>query len=147
MARPQDLPDYIDALKAMILASEAKIGHLEDLLVSRDAAFAARGAEIEYLKLTIAKLRKLAFGRKSEKIDHQLEQLELRLDDLLADEAASPVELDATVEGPRSKPARQPLSAHLPRETHTYMPEAEACTACTACTACGAAMTYLGEDV
>ena len=39
-------------------------------------------AEIEHLKLLIAKLRRMQFGRKSEKLDRQIEQLELRLEEL-----------------------------------------------------------------
>lgn len=41
-----------------------------------------RGVEIEHLKLQIAKLHRMQFGRKSEKLDHQIEQLELQLEDL-----------------------------------------------------------------
>jgi len=44
--------------------------------------------EIEHLKLLIAKLKRLQFGRKSEKLDRQIEQLELRLEDLQADATA-----------------------------------------------------------
>jgi transposase len=41
----------------------------KDLLVSRDAAIATDKAEIEHLNLLIAKLRRIQFGRKSEKLD------------------------------------------------------------------------------
>src|SRR5690348_17964553 len=56
------------ALKALILAQH-------ETLVSRET-------EIENLKLLILKLRRMQFGRKSEKLNHQIEQLELRLEDL-----------------------------------------------------------------
>lgn len=42
----------------------------------------ARETEIEHLKLLLAKLRRMQFGRRSEKIARQIEQLELRLEDL-----------------------------------------------------------------
>ncbi|WP_454824932.1 transposase domain-containing protein [Paraburkholderia xenovorans] len=53
-------------------------------------------AEIEHLKLLIAKLRRMAFGRSSEKLDRQIEQLELKLEDLEADEGAAPIEIPKT---------------------------------------------------
>jgi hypothetical protein len=58
---------------------------MQPLLVSRDH-------EIEHLKLLIAKLRRMQFGRKSEKVERQIEQLELKLEDLEANraEAAQP---------------------------------------------------------
>ena len=143
-----DLPDDIDALKALLAArqaqlveAEARVGELEDLVASQTAADARRTAEIEYLKLTIAKLQKLAFGRKSEKYDHQLDQLELRLEDLIADEAATPLAMAGDKVATRAQPVRKPLPDHLPRETRTHRPESDACAQC------GSAMTYLGEDV
>jgi hypothetical protein len=70
-------PDDIEALKAMLLERDARIGHLEDVVESQKAANATAKAEIEHLKLLIAKLRRMQFGRKSEKLDRQIEQLEL----------------------------------------------------------------------
>jgi hypothetical protein len=46
-----------------------------ELIVSRDR-------ETEQLKLSIAKLRRMQFGRSSEKLDRQIEQLELPLEAL-----------------------------------------------------------------
>src|SRR6202795_5109340 len=72
VAAPRALPDLNQlgptALKALILSQHEQ-------LLSRDN-------EIEHLKLLIAKLRRMQFGRKSEKLDRQIEQLELRLDEL-----------------------------------------------------------------
>ena len=49
-------------------------------------------AQIEHLKLVIAKLRRMQFGRKSEKVRGQIEQLELQLEGLQAtvSESAQP---------------------------------------------------------
>jgi transposase len=47
----------------------------------------SRDHEIEHLKLLIARLRRIKFGRKSEKLDREIEQLELRLDELQATQA------------------------------------------------------------
>ncbi|EDT05064.1 hypothetical protein BamIOP4010DRAFT_1371 [Burkholderia ambifaria IOP40-10] len=85
--------DDIEALKALLLERDARIGHLEDLVESHEAVVATGKAEIEHLKLLIAKLRRMAFGRSSEKLDRQIEQLELKLEDLEADEGAAPIEI------------------------------------------------------
>jgi hypothetical protein len=66
---------------------------LQETVDSQQAALASRAAEVEHLKLLIAKLRRMQFGRKSEKLDHQIEQLDLRLEELEADEGAAPVEI------------------------------------------------------
>jgi transposase len=59
-------------LKALILSQHEQ-------LLSKDEQLASRDTEIEHLKLLIAKLRRMQFGRSSEKLDRQIEQLELRL--------------------------------------------------------------------
>ncbi|GCB06436.1 hypothetical protein PSUB009319_40670 [Ralstonia sp. SET104] len=94
-------PDDIEALKPLLLERDARIGHLQDVVESHKAANATAKAEIEHLKLLIAKLRRMQFGRSSEKLDHQIEQLELRLEELDADEGAAPIEVPKT---PRTAP-------------------------------------------
>jgi len=64
-----------EALKALIVAQHAQI-------LSKDEQLTSRDEEIERLKLLIAKLRRRQFGRSSEKLDRQIEQLELRLEAL-----------------------------------------------------------------
>ena len=116
-AEHQPLPDDVDALKALVLASRA---------------------EVEHLKLIIAKLKRLQFGRHSEKLDHEIEQLELRLEELQVSAVPAP---STSVEKPaRQAPARKPLPEHLPRTRIEHTP------AC-ACPDCGAAMRQIGEDV
>lgn len=119
-----------DALRAMVLAQHEQLR--------------AHRTEIENLKLLILKLRRMQFGRKSEKLDKQIEQLELRLEDLEARQAESPQpKPDAAAQEPetRQRPARRPLPAHLPREVRTLSPKQEACPDC------GGALKHLGEDV
>jgi DNA repair exonuclease SbcCD ATPase subunit len=74
----------------------------------------------DHLKLQIVKLRRMQFGRKSEKLDHQIEQLELQLEDLQADEAEAAREMPATDQAPRKKSVRRPLPEHLPRGTRRF---------------------------
>jgi len=57
---------------------------LQEEILSQRKQLASRDAEIEHLKLLIAKLRRMQFGRSSEKRDRQIEQLELLLEELEA---------------------------------------------------------------
>jgi len=84
-----DLPDDIDALKALVRAHAASAHANAQRVVELQDQLSSRVIEIEHLKLTIAKLRRMQFGRKSEKVERQIEQLELRLEDLQADEGAA----------------------------------------------------------
>jgi transposase len=84
MTQRAGLPDLDtlnpEALKALIVAQHEQLLHKDEQLTSRDE-------EIERLKLLIAKLRRMEFGRKSEKLDWEIEQLELKLDELEASRA------------------------------------------------------------
>jgi ABC-type phosphate transport system auxiliary subunit len=60
-----------------------------------------RAVEIENLRLQIAKLRRMPFGRKSEKLDHQIEKLELQLENLQVDEAEAARGMPAAGQVPR----------------------------------------------
>lgn len=129
------LPDDIDALKALVLAQQASMEQMT-------LALASRALEVEQLKLLIAKLQRMQFGRKSEKIDRQIERLECRLEDLLAEEgvidAQPPASMPVT---PRMPSTRQPLPPELPREDRILEPADQACPDC------GGHLKPLGEDV
>jgi transposase len=141
MLSPADLPDDLNALKALLVASERRVQERDELLAGLTDQLNTRKVEIDYLKLQIAKLRRMQFGRKSEKLDHQIEQLELHLEDLQADEAEAARELLAAGDAVRKKPVRRPLPEHLPRDERVYAPPAEACPACSG------GLRPLGEDV
>ena len=105
---------------------------LKALIVSQHRLIVSRDSEIEQLKLLIAKLRRMQFGRSSEKIDRQIEQLELRLEALQVNDAeivAAMPEKVASVK-PVARSVRQPLPAHLPREVRTHLPKLAACPDC-----------------
>ncbi len=97
--------------------------------------------EIEHLKLLIAKLKRMQFGRKSEKLDHQIEQLELKLEDLQADQAQADAAPQTSNKKTRLTRERKPLPPHLPRDEQIHTPAEEACPAC------GAELRHLGDDV
>jgi transposase len=142
-----------EALKALIIAQHEQILSKDEQLLSKDEQLLRKEErlssleeEIERLKLLIAKLRRMQFGRKSEKLDWQIEQLELKLDELVASRteqaAASPVSpLAASAVNQETKRGRYRLPAHLPRETHKVLPKQEACPGC------GGRLKLLGEDV
>ncbi|CAB3808234.1 IS66 family transposase [Pararobbsia alpina] len=142
MTQASPFPDDIEALKALLRERDVKLDRLQQTVDSQKAALATRVAEIEHLRLLIAKLRRMQFGRKSEKLDHQIEQLELRLEDLEADEGAAPVEIPKTLRTAPEQVQRKPLPEHLPRDVRTYLPDSA-----EACVECGAAMKQLGEDI
>ncbi len=103
---------------------------------------------IERLQTMIAHLRRMQFGRKSEKIERQVEQLELELEELESAKAAQLEELERKLEPAKAaavaavrKPVRRALPDHLPREVETHAPVEQDCPAC------GAQMNKLGEDV
>jgi|TARA_B110000908_G_C10044342_1_gene353323 transposase len=72
----QNLPNDLAVLKAMITALQA-----ENVKIS--ASLRVHDQLVQALRLRIAKLQKLAFGKSSEKIEREIEQLELVLEDLL----------------------------------------------------------------
>ena len=130
-AAPDTLPDDIEALKALLRQRDGELQQLRDTVSTLEQALSVRSLEIEQLKLQLAKLRRMQFGRKSEKLDRQIEQLETRLEDLLAEEGEHPV--DAAVSEPTPttpRPARQPLPAHLPREDRVLEPQEQDCPSC-----------------
>src|ERR1700676_886770 len=80
---------------------------LKSLILLQREQLASRDVEIEHLKLLIAKLRRQHFGRSSEKRDRQIEQLELRLEEL---EARRTKETAAVEESaPPSTPVVRPV--------------------------------------
>ena len=113
---------------------------LQALVLSLASEVKAKGLKIAQLEARIAKLKRLQFGQSSEKLAHEIEQLELELDELHEDEAAQAAERPAAVQALIGKPARRPLPPHLPREDEVHEPS------CT-CPNCGGQMRKLGEDV
>ena len=110
------------------------------MVLEQRAALASNTIEIEHLKLVIAKLRRLQFGRSSEKLTREIDQLELRLEELQTAQAQAEVTIDAASPTTTEKPVRRPLPEHLPREQVMHHP------AC-ACPDCGGALRRIGEDV
>ena len=138
-----ELPDDPDALRAFALACQGE-------LKAAETAVQFKTLEIEKLKFQIAKLRRMQFGRSSERLNRQIEQLELRLEELESSEAADAAasatndapDAPAPPERAKSRPKRKPLPEHLPRQEVVHQPADNG-----ACPACGGKMAKLGEDV
>ena len=136
---PDSLPDDIAALKALLRARDGEVEQLRTTVSTLEQALSVRGLEIEQLKLQLAKLKRMQFGRKSEKLDRKIKELETRLEDLVAEEGASDQQAEATA--PRRRSERQPLPKHLMHEERVLEPPEQAYAQC------GGALKPLGEDV
>jgi transposase len=130
------------ALKTLICIQHEQLLSQSEELLTKNEQLASREVEIEHLKLLIAKLRRMQFGRSSEKLDRKINQLELRLEELQGSQPESKtVASDPAEIAPVMRPVRRPLPDHLPRETRKYPPKQEACPDC------GGELKHLGEDV
>jgi transposase len=110
-----------EALQELLLAEHRERVASQERLLSRES-------EIEHLRLLLAQLRRMQFGRKSEKLTRQIEQLELRLEDLRQTKPVESAHLAESQLPPTAsailtsavKPVRRPLPDHLPRTTQTH---------------------------
>lgn len=90
----------------MTLATDSLPNDLQAL----KALVSAQRAEIERLKMMIAKLCRMQFGRSSEQLDAMIDQLQLSLEELQVSQA----ELTPPTETPpRIVSRRKPLPEHL----------------------------------
>ena len=121
-----DLPNDIETLRRLV--------------IEQRAALAARDLEIETLRMRLARLRRMQFGRSSEKLDRAIAQLELQLEDLEESTAAAQPAIPAEAVSTRAKPIRRPVPEHLAREDVVHAPEC-------ICPRCGGVLRALGEDV
>ena len=132
-----DLSSLPPEVRALIEAQAATIARQDaELLVQRDT--------IAKMRLQLDRLRRMQFGRSSEKIAAEIAQLTLALEEL---EANPETHVDKAAEQPASaakddhqKPARRPFPDHLPRV------DVEHESPCT-CPHCGGTLRRLGEDV
>ena len=114
-----ELPDEIDVLKRIVIEQRARI---------------------EALTLFIAKLRRMQFGRSSERIGEEIAQLELALEELQTEAALSERVMPQAAPEERAPRVRKPLPDHLPREQAIHPAAEGSCD----CPACGAALRQLG---
>ncbi len=145
---PVDMPNDPAALKAMIASLQAENEKMSATLRAHDLL-------VQALRIRIAKLQKQRFGASSEKIEREIEQLELALEDLMVATAEArdtpPGEDEALEQGPppaeeaeaapEKKQRRRPRVAQdTPRERRELDPG-------DACPDCGGDLRVVGEDV
>ena len=125
-----NMPDDPAALKAMIASLQAENAKMSATLRAHDLL-------VQALRIRIAKLQKQNFGASSEKIERDIEQLELALEDLMvatAEARDTPPEEDEVLEqgpppaeeaeaAPEKTPRRRPRVAQdTPRERRELDP-------------------------
>ena len=141
LSAAQDLPEDPALLKAMIADLQAQNAKLA-------ATVRAHDLMVQALRLRIAKLKKQAFGKSSEKIEREIEQLELALEDILVATAQSVAatrdadedETPAPAASTRGTSRRPRVAPDTPRERNELDPG-------STCPDCGGELRLVGEDV
>ena len=122
----QKLPETMEELRvfALSLQTETRIYQAE---------LYAQALHIEKLKMQLAALRRARFGQSSEKLDQEIEQMELMLEEMeegqaqLAGKREHHADLSAPcsddVKETRVAKARMELPEHLPREVVDHTPD------------------------
>jgi transposase len=147
MSTNDSLPDDVETLKQLLLARDGELAQARAEAASARAEVSSAEALITHLRLTIEKLKRDLFGPSNERKARLVDQMELQLeeleaaaseDELAAEKAAATTEVRAFT---RSKPARKPFPAHLPRE-RVIVPGPITCSCCGS-----SRLAKLGEDV
>src|SRR5215469_6986697 len=108
-ATPDQLPNDIEEMKRLYLAQAAE-------LAAAKAGLKIFALEIEKLKFQLARLRRQRFGSSSERIDREIAQLELKLEELEA--AKAEAEAKAEVAAPATSAATDtPVSQPAPAKS------------------------------
>ena len=145
-ATRDQLPNDIEEMKRLFLAQAANLERLTAELTAASAELAAAKAglmvyalEIEKLKFQLARLRRQKYGSSSERIEREIAQLELKLEELEATKAAAEAKAEAAApptpaapdQAAANKPApakdkkpRRNFPGHLPRTTIVHEPPA-----------------------
>ena len=147
-ARTGRVKKSIDSARAEVEALRSALAATEARAEAAEAKVSDAQAQIAALTLMIEKLRRALYGRRSERKERLLGQLELELDELtaraaeddLAGETAT--QPSTQVKGfERRRPSRKPFPEHLPRERVVV-------AAPSSCTCCGSQrLSKVGEDV
>jgi transposase len=131
MTAVDQLPDDVDALKAALLETRAKL--------------MGATALVEHLQLVIEKMKREKFGPRSERSQRLIDQMELQLEELAAavgEDEATAESAGITVRSFARRPAtRRNFPDHLPRRRIVH-------PAPTSCPCCGGTnLSKIGEDV
>ena len=137
----ENLPNDPAVLKVMIAKLQAENAKISATLRVHDQL-------IQALRLRIAKLQKQAFGKSSEKIEREIEQLELALEDLLVAVAEEDdVPIDEGQDEPTADEPSAPALRRRPRVSDATLRERRELDPVTCCPDCGGDLRVVGEDV
>jgi transposase len=144
----EELPDDLDALKALVVAKDVALDVAQGELVAAKNGLIVTQLTIERLKAQLAKLRREKFGPSSERIEREITQLELALEEAEAAQgetaapatAASAPQVQTPTSGPDAQPdgspalvkqkkKRRQLPPELPRRDIVHAPPGN-CTRC-----------------
>jgi transposase len=138
-----NLPDDPAFLKAMIIALQAENAKMSATLQAHDQL-------IQTLRLRIAKLKKQVFGKSSEKIEREIEQLELALEDLLiaaAESNTAPIdEPDEEASVVALADTSEKIMRRRPRVSDKAVRERRELDPGSCCPECGGELRLVGED-
>ena len=128
------LPNDVATLHSLVMELQTSLDSRDAALQERDAVVQAGQQELVYLrswveklKLEVARLRRMQFGRSSEQLASRIEQLELTIEEFEANVAqkAEPTPIPVAKQQPkrhvvaRAQPARENRQAHAaPGDLH-----------------------------
>lgn len=115
---------------------------------------------IDKMKVELAYLRRMKYGRSSERLDHPQPQLELvggqvaqpavvpspRTEDEGLTSNVTSIEKERKKREPKPRPGLREMPEHLPRRTVVHKPPLDSDGRCD-CQACGAGLREIGQDV
>jgi len=140
------LPSDLEVLRVFAAGLQAELARKDMEFAANAAEIHAKTLHIEKLRMQLAVLRRARFGRSSEKLDGDIEQLELLIGELEEETAQGEARAEAADPAghrqarARRQPVRRPLPEHLPREVVTHDPP------CT-CPGCGGTVfSRVGQD-
>lgn len=140
----EHLPDNPAFLKVMIAALQAENAKMLASLQAHDQL-------IQTLRLRIAKLKKQVFGKSSEKIEREIQQLELALEDILiavAQSSTKPInEVDEVAPIMPVADAPERITRRCPRVSQSAVRERKELDPGSCCPDCGGELRLVGEDV
>jgi transposase len=147
-ATPDKLPNNIEEMKQLLLAQAANLEKLTAELAAAKAGLITYALEIEKLNFQLVRLRRQKYGSSSERIEREIVQLELRLEELEAAKAEAEAKGEAAAPAATNQPApaktkkpRRKFPEKLPRTTVVHEPQA-----CPT-PGCDGALRKVSEDV
>lgn len=143
-----------DDLRKLVRESNAKLHEIQANVLSLKAELLTSKLLIEKMKIQIAQLKRMRFGKSSEKIEQKIVQLELGLEEVEIIEASANEESNEdtaraseeptsgeSVSSKRQVKCRREMPSHVPKEVRVIAPKG------CICSECGGALSALGEDV